>query len=141
MRMRGRHWRTLGSIEHALESSHPELAGKFAIFARLTAGEEPAGIERIASRESGIERIVRQDPRPAAVLALLALVTMALLISGVILGTSTSGAATTCGARTYGLGYIASASATERGDALLCGRPGKVVKCLPRTSGTKPQNC
>jgi hypothetical protein len=142
MRRHARQRRTLGLIERALESGHPELAGKFAVFTRLTAGEEPAGIERIDRRQTGIQRIARgEDRRPAAVLALLAVVTLALLVSGVVLGTSASGAATTCGARTYGLGYIASESVTVRGDALRCGRPGGRVQCRPRISGTKPQSC
>lgn len=142
MGMRARQRHKLGLIERALESSHPELAGKFAVFARLTAGEEPAGIERIAPRRSGIGRIApREDRQPAAVLALLAVVTLALLVSGVLLGTSASGAATTCVARSYGLGYIASGNVTVPGDGPPCGRPARGVQCLPRTSGMKPQSC
>jgi hypothetical protein len=75
----------------------------------------------------------------AAVLALLAVVTMALMISGVVLGTSASVAATTCVAG--GLGYIPSGSVTVRGDALRCGTPGRRVQCRPRISGTKQQSC
>jgi hypothetical protein len=140
--MRARQRRTLGVIEDALESSQPQLAAKFAVFARLTAGEEPAGIERIAPHRTGIERIARpENRRPAAILALLAMVTMALVVTGALLGTSTSGAATTCVARTYGLAYITSRSVTVRGDAWRCGRPGGRVQCRPRISGMKPQSC
>lgn len=132
MRMRARQRRTLGGIERALESNQPEMAGKFAVFARLTAGEEPTGLERISRRA---------DRRPPAVLVLLAVVSMALLVSGVLLGTSASGAATTCVTRTYGLGYITSGRVTVRGDALRCGRPGRRVQCPPRISVTKPRSC
>jgi hypothetical protein len=142
MRMRDRQRRTLGVIERALESSQPDLAAKFAVFSRLTAGEAPAGIERIARHRNGIGRIARGENRwPAAVLGLLALVTMALVLTGALLGTSTSGAATTCVARMYGLGYITSQRVTVRDDAVGCGRPGERVQCRPRILGMKQQSC
>ncbi len=73
--------RVLDSMECALKASEPHLAAKFAIFARLSAGE-PVGVESLAAGGR------RRRWRTGTTLSALVLVPImfALIITGVLLG-------------------------------------------------------
>jgi hypothetical protein len=101
--------RVLDRMECALKASEPHLAAKFAIFARLTAGE-PVGVESLAAGR-------RRWWRTGTTLPALVLVPImfALIITGVLLGGPTH--AGTCAVGMPAVG------ATSRGSS--CGTQGR----------------
>ncbi|HTX28008.1 MAG TPA: hypothetical protein VME19_13415 [Streptosporangiaceae bacterium] len=107
--------RVLDRMEGALKASEPHLAAMFAIFSRLSGGE-PVGMESLAAQRR------RWWLRPGATLAALVLapVTFALVITGVLLGGPTH-------AGTCAVGMPAAVT-VSRGNRSSCGsavRPGQ----------------
>ncbi|MBV9383237.1 MAG: DUF3040 domain-containing protein [Streptosporangiaceae bacterium] len=110
--------RVLNAIDESLRASEPRLASMFAIFTRLTTGEEPTGMERLPG-DSPWWRSVRQL-RTFVLIPVMA----AIALSGVLLGVTTRGAQA-CGAvyaagRAVAVRSVASCSSPPPGPA-----PGK----------------
>jgi hypothetical protein len=85
--------RVLDRMEGALQASEPRLASMFAIFARLNAGE-PVGAEPLGRPR----RRPRRSPSGPAFYAVFLIPVMFAMILAVLLGSSTSSSAKTCGA-------------------------------------------
>lgn len=81
--------RVLDQMESALHAAEPLLAAKFAIFTRLTRDEPLSGAERLPQRCRWLRM-----PRVHALLVIP--VTLAVVVSGIVLG-ATTGRAQSCG--------------------------------------------
>jgi hypothetical protein len=84
MSLRGAQQRALDVMEKALENSAPRMTAMFAMFTRLTAGEEPGGAEQLPPRRHDF-----LHSRPLLVLPVVALI---VLIAGLVIGFSAGGA-------------------------------------------------
>ena len=104
--------RVLDRMECALKATEPHLAAKFAIFARLSAGE-PVGVESLAT--GGRRRWWRTGTTLSALV--LVPIMFALIITGVLLGGPTR--AGTCAVGMPAVGAVA------RGSQPSCGTPHK----------------
>ena len=109
-------WRTpreqvLDAIESALRASEPHLSAMFAMFCRLTAGEEAGGTEHLTLRRPA-ERRLR-----AMLLVVFPVLAVMILTAGLVIGLTTSGASA-CGAAAH-----ASAVTSRYGCQLPHGAP------------------
>jgi hypothetical protein len=84
MSLRGAQQRALNVMERALESSAPRMTAMFAMFTRLTAGEEPGGVEQLPSR--------RRDFVQSRLLLVLPVAALIVLVVGLVIGLSAGGA-------------------------------------------------
>jgi hypothetical protein len=104
MGLSARQRRALDVIESALQASEPRLTAMFAMFARLTRGEEPVHAEHLPRR--------RVRWRPSANVLLVHALAGLFLITGMVIGV-TAGGASACspGHGSSSLAYSAGAHA------------------------------
>lgn len=128
--------RELDAIERTLQASDPHLTAMLAVFTRLTKGEDPTGIEPVPR----LRRLVWPRIRTLA----LPVIAVLLVISGVILGATASGASTACRLRVGRTSeYVSNrSSGVSPAMSYTCGGPAtRSVQCQQKISGTKLPSC